>query len=481
MPPSSVVSLLQLLCLLLLLDVSSSRHAATPITSRSIASISASSRRTTTTPPRGGSSSSAAAAAASSENNNLEQPEGDGVADTLASAKESSSNSTEQVVPPKEDDDESTPLRNDAAPQQEQGESSDGIILAGDSDSTGIATASGAEDEKAVTSPPKNKKGRMNPFVLLNKALHRKKPEEISKKLKNRNTTNLRRKVLHCSFGLTFAALNHFIPRRVFVTGMVVLSSGTLLMELLRYKPGFHWMNDILHGILGSSLRKHEMEGKFTGSFYFFTGVTVTAACFDRNCATLGIAQLALADPSASYFGRATRHVYWSRIENGLGGFGRNKGLLGFLGGALFCFPFNYRVLSIARYFLDGATVGTQLPGGNPAIVAASLALGFAGAFADLAVPTPAVVMPKKVWGVPVPPLHVDDNFVVPIVSAWACEKVFATLHWKKDAVRLATFVLLKGPRQIRNDKINSNSRLHGDAPSSDVVETEDMLPPKEP
>jgi len=306
-------------------------------------------------------------------------------------------------------------------------------------------TSPPSKSPPAATPQPPAKKKSMNLFALINKALHRKKPEEISKKLKNRNTTNVRRKVLHASFGLTFAALNHFIPRKFFVTGMVILSSGTLLMELLRYNPRFHWMNDILHGVLGSSLRKHEMEGKFTGSFYFFTGVTVTAACFDRNCATLGIAQLALADPSASYFGRKTRHVYWSRIENGLGGFGRNKGVLGFLGGALFCFPFNYRVLSIARYLNTATGSVGRLPGGIPAIVAASLALGFAGAFADLAVPTPAVVLPKKVCGVPVPPLHIDDNFVVPIVSAWACEQVFAALHWQKEAVQLGTFLLFNG------------------------------------
>jgi dolichol kinase len=314
--------------------------------------------------------------------------------------------------------------------------------------------------ETAAKPEPSNSsrkvKRMLKPFAVLNKALHRKKPEEISKKLKNRNTTNVRRKLLHCSFGLTFAALNHFLPRRVFLTGMTILSSGTLLMELLRYNPRFHFLNDILHGILGSSLRKHEMEGKFTGSFYFFMGVTLTAACFDRNCATLGIAQLALADPSASYFGRATRHVYWSRIENGLGGFGRNKGVLGFLGGALFCFPFNYQVLSIARYYnQQNDNIGTQLPGGSMAIVAASLALGFAGAFADLAVPTPAVVLPKRVCGVPVPPLHIDDNFVVPIVSAWACEKVFAFLHWKQDAVKLATFLVLEGaPKQLELERL---------------------------
>ena len=435
-PPESLWALLLLaLCVWPIDDVAASRHDRFPHAWTSIATATATRNRRTSlahreitfTPPRGGSSS------LHSDEPQLQQDDKENVDGKVSATPASSGNNsivTDEPSPPN-----TQPLTDVDLPQSQS---------------------------------------RRNRFLaLLNKALHRKKPEEISKKLKNRNTTNLSRKLLHASFGLTFAALNHFIPRRVFVTGMTVLSTGTLLMELLRYNPRFHFLNDILHGILGSSLRKHEMEGKFTGSFYFFLGVTVTAAAFDRNCATLGMAQLALADPSASYFGRATRHVYWSRIENGLGGFGRNKGVLGFLGGALFCFPFNYQVLSLARYNYkqkngDNERTPQQLPGGTTAIVAASLALGFAGAFADLAVPTPAVVLPKKVWGIPVPPLHIDDNFVVPIVSAWACQKVFAILHWNTDAVKLATFLILKGPQNIplvkRNkkgaDKMKENDGL---------------------
>mmetsp|Transcript_28164 Transcript_28164/g.51312 ORF Transcript_28164/g.51312 Transcript_28164/m.51312 type:complete len:201 (-) Transcript_28164:268-870(-) len=198
---------------------------------------------------------------------------------------------------------------------------------------------------------------------------------------------------------------------------MAILTSATLLMELLRYRRGFRWMNAALHFFLGGALRKHEMEGNFTGSFYYFFGAAASARLFPKTAGTMGIMQLALADPSASFFGRRTRHIYWSRIENGLGGLGRNKRLLGFLVGALFCFPFNYRVFKSAKWGSKG------IPGGEAALVAASLLLGLAGAFADLAVPTPALTMPKKVFGIPVPPFHVDDNFVVPIFSGWACTK----------------------------------------------------------
>ncbi len=133
--------------------------------------------------------------------------------------------------------------------------------------------------------------------------------------LQNRNNLNIRRKVLHASFGLFFATLNQFIPKNIFVPGMAILTTTTLTMELLRYKKGFEWMNDALHFFLGGTLRKQEMEGKFTGSFYYFLGVTISSYLFPTSCASLGICQLALADPSASFFGRQTRNIYWSRIE----------------------------------------------------------------------------------------------------------------------------------------------------------------------
>ena len=143
-------------------------------------------------------------------------------------------------------------------------------------------------------------------------------PRKLSHHIvQNRNRTNIKRKILHCSFGLFFAGLHHVIPRSRFIPGMTILTSATLFMELMRYRKGCGWMNDALHFVLGDQLRKHEMEGKFTGSFYYFFGVTMTAYLFPKSAASLGIAQLAIADPSASFFGRHTRHIYWSRIEGG--------------------------------------------------------------------------------------------------------------------------------------------------------------------
>lgn len=93
-------------------------------------------------------------------------------------------------------------------------------------------------------------------------------------------------------------------------------------------------------------------------------------------------------------------------------------------------------MLNVAKY--GGSSV---IPGGQASVALASLALGLAGSFADLCVPTPALTMPKKILGIPMPRFHVDDNVVVPIVSGYACSKIFEKLAWTQG-VDLAKFIL---------------------------------------
>uniref|UniRef100_A0A7S4AI34 Phosphatidate cytidylyltransferase n=1 Tax=Pseudo-nitzschia australis TaxID=44445 RepID=A0A7S4AI34_9STRA len=263
----------------------------------------------------------------------------------------------------------------------------------------------------------------------------------IAKQLKNRNAANKRRKFMHAAWGMLFASLHHFIPRNRFLPGMTTLTTLTLIMELLRYRKGFDWMNKSLHFVLGKALRKNEMEGKFTGSLYYFSGVTLTSYLFPKSCATLGIVQLAIADPSASYFGRATRHVYWSRINNGFFGLGRNKGILGCLGGAVSCVPLNYRLLSLALVKNTGTAAARTIA--KPTVLAISLALGMAGALADLMVPTPSLTLPKRVCGVRVPPFHLDDNIVVPVLSGWACVYILAAASIGRNELVLAKYLVV--------------------------------------
>ena len=178
--------------------------------------------------------------------------------------------------------------------------------------------------------------------------------------------------------------------------------------------PGFKWINNFYVKLFGGVMRKSEMSGRFTGVFYYFAGVTLTAKLFSRLPSILGTMQLAIADPVASLCGRLTRHIYWSRIEGSMGGLGRNKGFLGFLGGALACVPVNF-------WMLKKAIWGGKSPS-NGKLAALSVLTGAAGSFADLIVPTPNIKMPDKVWGVKMPPLHVDDNFVIPLVTAGVVE-----------------------------------------------------------
>jgi hypothetical protein len=72
--------------------------------------------------------------------------------------------------------------------------------------------------------------------------------------------------------------------------------------------------------------------------------------------------------------------------------------------------------------------------------------LGLAGAFADLCVPTPALVLPKHFLKtkIPLPPLHLDDNFVVPIFSAWACQQLFRLLGWDPTKIQLANALIVQ-------------------------------------
>jgi len=279
--------------------------------------------------------------------------------------------------------------------------------------------------------------------LLLNKIKMKKKMIDINssgakyaKKLKNRNDINMGRKAFHTSFGLTFAALHHFVPAWFFLPGMSAGVCCVVLMELFRYKKNYEWVNAVLYRVVGGNLRKNEMEGKFTGCTYYLFGIIFSAYFFPETAATLGICQLAIADPAASYFGTRTKNVYWSRIKNGFFGIGRNKGILGFLGGALVCLPFNYRVLKYARWGAQG------IPGPKSNLFIASLALGAAGAFADLIVPTPPLTMPSKLFGVPMPPLHIDDNFVVPLISSWACTKIFSILGWS-NTIQLGKYILV--------------------------------------
>jgi hypothetical protein len=103
---------------------------------------------------------------------------------------------------------------------------------------------------------------------------------------------------------------------------------------------------------------------------------------------------------------------------------GRNKGFLGFILGGMFCVPFNFRILTMAKiHSRHGFVTLLQNPWQTALI---SLSLGLAGALADLCVPSPALTIPIG----PLPRFHVDDNLIVPLFAGYACTHVFRLAGW---------------------------------------------------
>merc|ERR1719164_448392 len=97
------------------------------------------------------------------------------------------------------------------------------------------------------------------------------------------------------------------------------------------------------------------------------------------------------------------------------------------------CVPLNFAIIRKAKW------VG-YIPS-KRVVLLASVLVGMAGAFADLAVPTPTVSMPDELFGVKMPPFHIDDNLVVPVFTAWCVVRIFAALSLPAD-VRLSNFMI---------------------------------------
>eukprot|EP00814_Leptocylindrus_danicus_P001726 CAMPEP_0116013476 /NCGR_PEP_ID=MMETSP0321-20121206/5748_1 /TAXON_ID=163516 /ORGANISM="Leptocylindrus danicus var. danicus, Strain B650" /LENGTH=299 /DNA_ID=CAMNT_0003483031 /DNA_START=111 /DNA_END=1007 /DNA_ORIENTATION=+ len=251
-------------------------------------------------------------------------------------------------------------------------------------------------------------------------------------KYRHRNDMNVPRKLQHGISGLLFLFLHHLYPSQSKIF-FLALTISTLFVELLRRIERFYWANDVIFFFCGDTLRKHEMDlsrdgGRFTGSFYFFIGTTLTVYSFQHIEASFGLLHLALADPAASFFGRLTANVGWSRISDHdfPFGIGNGKGLLGLLGGSLFCAPFNYLILTSAHWDM------IMRPKAD-VILLMSFVLGVAGSFADFIVPSPTLQLtrPSRALGlVDIPAVTIDDNVVIPIFTATICKCFFTASGW---------------------------------------------------
>lgn len=260
-------------------------------------------------------------------------------------------------------------------------------------------------------------------------------------KFRHRNDINVPRKLQHGISGLLFLFLHYLYPSQSKVF-FLTLSVSTLFVEVVRRIKRFHWVNDVIYLFCGDTLRRHEMDlsrdgGRFTGSFYFFVGTTLTVYTFGHIEASFGLLHLALADPAASFFGRLTADVAWSRISNNQFpfGIGNGKGLLGFLGGSLFCAPFNFLLLMLARWDM-------VIKPKTDAILVMSIVLGAAGSFADFIVPSPTLQLTRPLIvykQICIPSVTMDDNVVIPFFTAAICKFLFTASGW---ILSLAPFLI---------------------------------------
>ena len=258
---------------------------------------------------------------------------------------------------------------------------------------------------------------------------------------RDRCDLNISRKVQHAISGILFAAACNY-KYEIFQLVASLLVIATYIVEILRRIEEFQWVNDIIILFCGSTLRQDEMVfrksgsrvnvtgaiDKMTGSFYFFLGSWMTSMVFSAVPATFGILMLGIADPAASYFGLRTRHIQTLRI----GG----KGVLGIIGGTLACLPFNYVILSCADW--------PFLAGRQTIVVIVSLMIGLFASVADFIVQSPPYVLVRSFsFGIiEIPALHLDDNVVIPIISAAACKLIISSLGWNPDDHKLLSFLI---------------------------------------
>lgn len=149
-------------------------------------------------------------------------------------------------------------------------------------------------------------------------------------------------------------------------------------------------------------------------------GMFVASSLFSKPAATVGILCLACLDPVAAFAGSlAEREMPWARLKNG-------KSVVGF-------------VFAACAGITVAATTLAQAPASSMSskyAIAAGVLVGWAGATAELMVPTPRVVIgPKRI------PITIDDNAIIPIVSAAVCD---ALLNLDYHHVQLSPILFWK-------------------------------------
>lgn len=208
---------------------------------------------------------------------------------------------------------------------------------------------------------------------------------------------------------------------------MWLAASWTLFLsvfsvEVLRIRAPSGPLNRAVLGAFRPFIRAHETT-QFAGIAYYTAGVAVTTLVFPKTAATIGILCLALLDPVAALFGSLLQKALPSaRMRNGKSAAG-------------FCFSAVAAVVIVATLLLHAQY--STLEGWDVAAIAGLV--GVAGALTEAAIPSPQLVFGPATF-----PVGLDDNAIIPFVSAAVCA---IALAWDDHTVHLAPWLVAENSR----------------------------------
>lgn len=212
-----------------------------------------------------------------------------------------------------------------------------------------------------------------------------------------RETISWKRKLFHI-FGIGVVGVTYQITGTPMLTALAVMAAIAFIfvgLDLLRFKVPA--LNKKVRRDFGPYMRNYELE-RLSGSSWFLLASLLTIGLFPREAACLGFLHLALGDPLASFVG-----VRWGRIRLPGG-----KSLEGSLALFTTCFVAGAAFLLLAGQVTTWGGAAVAL-GVGPALL---IALGSAVSAAV------AEWIPTRG--------HMDDNFVVPVVTAALTSGVIA-------------------------------------------------------
>ncbi len=193
--------------------------------------------------------------------------------------------------------------------------------------------------------------------------------------LRPRNDLHFARKFFHFVGVVFLAVCYHNMARETALLILSMTALATIALDILRVRVGS--LNAFILSVFGPLMREHERT-KWTGFTYLIVGVLFTVALFPKHIVNMALLFLAIADPTASYFG-----IRFGKDKL----FGR-KSLQGSLAAFFAC-----TLVSIVYYVAHRLMLNRLLIVG--------ILSGLAGAFAEA-----------------VPLGRLDDNLVLPVLSS---------------------------------------------------------------